>query len=701
MEEWDWLKNSEIGLEPDALSHGSTKHAFWICKQGHSYKARIDHRCIMGSGCPYCAGKLPIVGINDLATLNPQLIAEWDYKKNAGSPQNYKQGSNKKVWWICSVCSHEWLSSITNRALSSSGCPVCAQKQRGLSKVQGLVHKKGSLLEVRPDLAVEWDAQRNAPLSPNDLTAGSNKVVWWLCSKCSYSYQKSVTGRNGGNGCPVCHGKKVVAGYNDLATKFPQIASEWHPTLNGNLTPTQVTSANDRKVWWHCSTCSHHWESSIYSRTKLGTGCPVCANRIIIAGQNDLATTHPNIALEWHPSMNGDLLPSSVSAGSNQVVWWICSNGHTWRAMINTRTRGRGCPECAQKSRPVNRTKTLLSQKGSLADTNPEIAAQWHPSLNANLLPNMLTAGSSKVVWWQCNKGHSWEAVINSRVRGNGCPICAGELSTSFPEQAIFYYISKVTNAINRYKIHGCEVDIYLPDISVGIEYNGRYYHRNRHDKDAEKVNFLSNKGITVIRIEECDTNSVNGNIIRYRYIDRSYKDLNIVVVRLLEMLSLPMVDIDISRDTQAILEMYLLKEKENSVAEKYPWLINEWNYERNGKLTPWQVSFGSSKKVWWKCIKCKYEWEAVVHSRKNSGCPCCAGRVVVEGINDLSSRNPELVKEWDFEKNDLLPTQITPNSHKHAWWKCLHGHSWCAEIKSRNQGSGCPICYKTSTNSD
>lgn len=79
--EWDWEKNAEEKLDPYKLTHGSTKKAHWVCPQGHNYTARIDHRTVMNSGCPYCAGKLPILGENDLATLYPSLLEEWDYEK--------------------------------------------------------------------------------------------------------------------------------------------------------------------------------------------------------------------------------------------------------------------------------------------------------------------------------------------------------------------------------------------------------------------------------------------------------------------------------------------------------------------------------------------------------------------------------------------------------------------------------------------
>jgi hypothetical protein len=209
----------------------------------------------------------------------------------------------------------------------------------------------------------------------------------------------------------------------------------------------------------------------------------VCANKKTIIGLNDLVTTHPNIANEWEVEMNGSLSAVDFVAGSNMSVWWKCGDcEYVWRASVVSRTSGRGCPKCAQESRVSSRGVTILSKKGSLADNYPDLIKEWHPTKNTDVLPNGVTAGSDKRVWWICSKGHEWQAVVSSRTRGNGCPECAKELSTSFPEQTLMYYLSKVTQAENRKDIFGYEVDIYLPQLLAGVEYNSWYYHKNKKD---------------------------------------------------------------------------------------------------------------------------------------------------------------------------------------------------------------------------
>ena len=694
MAEWDWAANNALSLDPHRLTHGSTKKVSWICSNGHKFSARIDHRTIMKTGCPYCSGKKPIPNETDLATTHPHLLQEWDYAHNLDAPETYTAGSNKKVHWICSKCGHQWQTKVISRASKNSSCPACMALQRSATRKYNTIQKRGSLAIELPNLAAEWDFSKNGALQPTDVHASSKDIVWWRCSN-NHSWKAAVRNRATGSGCPFCAGKIVLNGFNDLETKFPDVAAQWHPTKNGQLTPSQITAHNNQKVWWFCDICGESYFTSVYSRTSLQTGCPICTNRLVIPGVNDLATTHPSIADEWNITKNGDLQPTDLVAGSNQKVWWLCEKGHEWQSAVSARRSGRGCPECAKKIRPITRQKTYLTKNGSLLENQPKIAEQWHPRRNGTLLPKNVTSGSNRSVWWLCEKGHEWEAIISSRTAGRGCPYCNNEHSTSFPEQIILYYLSKATTAVNRYQYNGREIDIYLPELNIGIEYNGRYYHKNRTQQDNEKYHALQDQGVRLIIIYECNITAAKGDILYYQYTNSEYLNFSETVQHLLQLCGLPSIDVDIQRDRTMIFEQFILQEKSQSLAVKFPWLIEEWDYEKNGKLTPWQIPYGSKKRIHWKCTKCGYRWEAIAYSRKKSGCPCCANRVAVEGINDLSSTHPYLAEEWDYLRNAQKPTEVVAGSHQYVWWICQHGHKWKAQIKSRSQGTGCPLCNK------
>ncbi|MBR4117488.1 MAG: zinc-ribbon domain-containing protein, partial [Methanocorpusculum sp.] len=193
-------------------------------------------------------------------------------------------------------------------------------------------------------------------------TSGSSKKVWWKCSICGYEWKSIVCDRNSDTGCPACSGKVTVSGINDLATTNPNLVKEWHPTKNGSITPYNVTKCSNKKVWWTCDK-GHEWEAKISRRTS-GDNCPYCSSRKVLKGYNDLATLNPELAKEWHPTKNGDFKPSDITSGSDKKVWWKCKVcGHEWQAVIGSRNRGRGCPECAKEKR-----KQTVSRKW--ADNN-------------------------------------------------------------------------------------------------------------------------------------------------------------------------------------------------------------------------------------------------------------------------------------------------------------------------------------------
>ena len=408
LREWDREKN--LPLTPETVSYGSKKKVWWTCKHGHHWQAAVHTRTGSGTGCPYCSGRFPIPGENDLATKYPLLAQEWNTEKNGDlTPRDVLPGSHRIVWWRCAH-GHQWRAQVKSR-VNGSGCPVCTNRtvQSG----------DNDLATQLPALAKEWHPTKNGALTPKDVVPGSRRKVWWICPK-GHEYQAMISSRAQGSGCPVCAGKKIIPGENDLASQYPAIAKEWYPTKNGTLTPDHIAPASNRKVWWICDK-GHEYQAVVSTRTQRNGGCPYCANKRVLPGFNDLATKYPEIAAQWHPTENGTLTPDHIAPASNRKVWWICDKGHEYQAVVSTRTqRNGGCPYCANKR--------VLPGFNDLATKYPEIAAQWHPTMNGSLTPDHVLPGSRKKVWWQCRSGHVWQAVVYSRTgnQRSGCPICTG-----------------------------------------------------------------------------------------------------------------------------------------------------------------------------------------------------------------------------------------------------------------------------------
>lgn len=214
-------------------------------------------------------------------------------------------------------------------------------------------------------------------------------------------------------GCAVCSGRTALAGFNSLQDRNPAAAAMWHLTRNGTLTPNDVTLGAAAEAWWTCPQ-GHDFPTPVHMIGTLRLGCPICRNYRVQVGVNDLASTRPDLAAQWHPTRN-TLTPQDVTAGSGATVWWVCEAGHEWDAPVGRR-RIRGCPVCANVR--------IIPHVNSLSAANPALAAQLHPTRNSPDTATTVGAGTETKLWWVCDQGHDWEASVVNRSKGRGCPYC-------------------------------------------------------------------------------------------------------------------------------------------------------------------------------------------------------------------------------------------------------------------------------------
>lgn len=348
---------------------------------------------------------------------NDTLLRQWDAEKNGDlTPENVSYGSQKKPYWRCDR-GHCWQAAVFTRT-AGAGCPYCAGKN--------IQSGSNDLVTLFPDIAREWDLKKNRMLPPpSEISPWSHRKAWWKCKR-GHEWEAVIKSRAQGCGCPVCAGRVVVQGFNDLATTHPRLAKDWDPESNGELSPNDVIAGSDRRVWWRCGN-GHEWRATISSRALGGCDCPYCLGTRAITGENDFATQYPAIAAEWDGERNGELTPDRLAPQSNRKAWWVCPLGHSYSATVSSRVnRGSGCPYCAGRR--------VLPGFNDLATKEPKLSEQWYQPLNGSLTPEMVTCGSSKKVFWRCPDGHVWPAVISSRTGKQkcGCPVCAGRTKVNF-----------------------------------------------------------------------------------------------------------------------------------------------------------------------------------------------------------------------------------------------------------------------------
>ena len=347
------------------------------------------------------------------------------------------------------------------------------------------------------------------------------------------------------------------------------ILNSWHYVKNKEKTPRNTAFASNKYAWWVCSKCGYEWKAKISNRTLNRRGCPLCARKVVVKGINDLLTTHPQLAKEWHPTLNGDLTPENVSAGHGKKVWWQCSLGHSYDATVAHRT----------------------------ASKNP-----------------------------------------------TGCPVCYSGRQTSFAEQIIFYYVKKLfPDAINRFKadfLGQMELDIFIPSIKYGIEYDGKVWHkRDKIVREEKKYQLCKEQGIKLIRFRE-ESTPLGSMTADYIWARNDLYTIGILELTLREVLRRLtflkvgrfqyLVDVIVERDRYEILQFHNSIRK-NSLLDDYPQIASEWHPEKNGNLYSNMFTKGSDHKVWWRCACCGLDYESTIaHRTAGTACPKCGREKVI-----------------------------------------------------------------------
>jgi len=553
-----------------------------------------------------------------------------------------------------------------------------------------------NLKVLYPEIARQWHPNKNGDLTPDKVTPGSKRRAWWVCAR-GHEWESKISVRKRGCGCPRCSSNTATREHNLMILR-PDIADYWHPDKNGSLTPEDVTPVSTRKIWWMCYK-GHEWIDVIRARTKYNNGCPYC-NGIDGYREYNLSALHPDVASQWHPTKNGTLTPEDVTPCSNIKVWWLCGKGHEWKATVNSKNRNKNrCPFCSH---------TRASKEYNLSLFYPEIARQWHPVKNGILTPDRVAPGSPKKVWWKCNKGHEWQAVIETRSnRKYGCPYCAGTKASK--EYNLLKMYPEIAKQWHPTKNHDLTPDKVTPGsgekvwwlCGKGHEWQAAVYYRsNRGYKCPYCARARASKEYNLLKMYPEIAKQLhpvkNGKLTPDKVTPASHKKVWWLFGKGHEWQTAVS-----DRSKKGYRCPYCAgtkASKEYSLLKIYPEIAKQWHPVRNGILTPDKVTPASNKRAWWLCAN-GHEWESIINTkiRNKNRCPFCSHTRASKEYN-LSVVFPEIARQWHPTKNRVLtPDKVTPGSRKKVWWKCNKGHEWQAVIKTRNyKSTGCPYCTGT-----
>ena len=320
---------------------------------------------------------------------------------------------------------------------------------------------------------------------------------------------------------------------NNLAVTHPDIAAQWSD--RNPVSPFECTSGSGMKAWWICD-LGHEYDCVIGYMTQ-GRGCPYCSNKKILIGFNDFNTTHPDIAEELVDEKNGGVTAVDITHGSKKKLWWKCDMGHEYESTVAHRTSdGRGCPYCCNQK--------IICGFNDLFSLYPHLENEWDFEKNT-ISPYEISYGSNHKVWWKCSNNHSWQDTIVRRTSGErGCVLCKG--NKSIGEQEVSQLVSELVSSEvilnSRSVISPYELDMYVPEKGVAIEFNGVYWHTEAQGKDKSyhynKWKMCKDAGVDLITVWEDswrDNREVVETMLRSKLgvYDVNARDLTVVDVKI------------------------------------------------------------------------------------------------------------------------------------------------------------------------
>ncbi len=405
--------------------------------------------------------------------------------------------------------------------------------------------------------------------------------------------------------------------------------------------------------------------------------------------------------------------PDRIAKGSHADLLWVCKMCHDTfirkphNISLNTENTCRTCRQLVL----AHKRHLAAVKTHNFAENYPWIAEEWDYEKNS-VAPNAVSFNDNHKYYWICKRcGCSFQAIIINRVKGSQCPKCSAIWHTSFPEQAVYYYIKMVfKDAVLRDKSIGRELDIFIPSKMYGIEYDGIAWHKGEKQRknDIEKEQLCYDKGIRLIRIREYGLKDFDYSATTNVFYVESGRDsdLELAINKVCSLLHSDAIDINIQRDRNDILSNFISAKRDNALSIKYPKLVEEWEYDRNAPIRPEDVDYGSGFIAWWTCSECGYVFQTTVNARtcKGSGCPACCNLVLYKGHNDFvtwckSNEKTNLLNEWDYEKNSKEGIDIEKIIHRggnvKANWICPKGHKYKQLIYNRTIDKGCYICAR------
>ena len=668
----------------------SDPSTWWICDKGHHFQRSIALHIRWNGVCPVCSRHVLQKGANDLLTAYPQIEKLWDYDQNDKEPDEVFDTLTNSYYFQCEK-GHSFTCAVQVLVNADFHCLIC----EGIK----LDPEENSLLAVNPKLAEEWDDHDK---KPSEVLPTASYVAVWKCPKCGGTYRYRVGDRSvGDDTCPYCNGDRILAGYNDLATTDPQLATEWAP--DNDRAVTSIGKNYKYLANWICPKCGGEYGAVVAEREYGDDSCPYCSNRRVLTGFNDLKTADPELATEYSP--DNPVPADRIMRTSGLYAHWICPKcGGDYTALPRKRYVGDdSCPYC--------RGTVIKTGFNELKTTNPELAAEWADDRPIETVKKEF----AYIAKWKCPKcGGIYPYAVNLRQFGDdSCPYCndgrllAGlnDLATTDPELAAEWSPNNGRTVAEVKKNYKYLAKWICP--KCGGEYSAMVADRRVGD---DACPFCNNTALLIgyndlattdpgLAAEWAPDNDKNVNSVMKNYTFRA----NWICPKCENEYSAMVKDRTYGDNACPYCSGTLPMPGRDDLASQAPELMKEWSPRNTGD--PAKIFRTAKTRYLWICPNCHGEYAAPLVERYegDDSCPYCKGAKVLRGFNDIATMFPDEIKSnWCEAENALigvLASNHLKNSSVKAWWKCPDcGRKYYQTIKAhmnflhRHQKS-CPYC--------
>ena len=486
---------------------------------------------------------------------------------------------------------------------------------------------------------------------------------------------------------------------------------------NVDIDLNSITEGMGISIWWKCSKCNHEWKTRVNHRTKDGNNCPVCSRKEkynkMLEEKGSLAFNYPELLDEWDYNKN-DVDPNTILGGSNSSAWWICKKcGHECKAIIAQRVKkNTGCPKCGQEQGKQTLLNNLILEKGSLAETNPELVKEWNVEKNKNLMPHMVMEKSPKKVWWICSKcGYEWQMSLYNRSKGGYCPRCLRieqSIAQSTPIIGVNDLLSQKPDLCKEW--HPTKNETTPDNITVSSNKKVWWLGKCGHEWRATVGSRSSGRGCPVC-LKEYKI-SYPEKII-YFYLKRTLHNLEVFENYHPEFLkqkeydiAIPSIRIGIEYDGYNWHKSVQKDQEKDIISRNNNYTIIRIREKKC------EIYDSSSIKIYYDekdnnnlkevILKILEMVSKITHMDYNLDFNLERDNISILELlemnkkeNSIANLFPNVIKEWHPIKNGTLkPEYISAHTHKKMWWVCSKGHEYQMVVKHKTEDNcGCPIC--------